>query len=280
MKKISTAEDEKKELKRQIPQHMHINTELIEGILLISSMILDVNNLSNNLGFKRKVLNKFFRKEVDRYDRMIYTGPPENTKEKIIVSSRYLYEGEWRKCLELINNLPIWEHFTDKVEILESLSLLIKQESLKSYILTQGHYFEALSLTNLSNSFDLAKSKVIAIINKMLLAKDVEGALDQLEDCFVMQTEDITLLQKLAFSYAEKMNVILEIENYETIKQNKWNDHSKKTDNQKRYPSIKGKFSRNKTGTFKKILRNTKKETRRMKNIQKLLSEIVYIVVQ
>jgi len=55
----------------------------------------------------------------------------------------------------------------------------------------------------------------------------------------------------------------------------------KKTDNQKRYPSIKGKFSRNKTGTFKKkILRNTKKETRRMKNIQKLLSEIVYIVVQ
>jgi len=239
---------------------MHINTELIEGILLISSMILDVNNLSNNLGFKRKVLNKFFRKEVDRYDRMIYTGPPENTKEKIIVSSRYLYEGEWRKCLELINNLPIWEHFTDKVEILESLSLLIKQESLKSYILTQGHYFEALSLTNLSNSFDLAKSKVIAIINKMLLAKDVEGALDQLEDCFVMQTEDITLLQKLAFSYAEKMNVILEIENYETIKQNKWNDHSKKTDNQKRYPSIKGKFSRNKTGTFKK---NPKKHEKR-----------------
>jgi len=34
----------------------------------------------------------------------------------------------------------------------------------------------------------------------------------------------------------------------------------KKTDNQKRYPSIKGKFSRNKTGTFKK---NPKKHEKR-----------------
>jgi len=240
-----SVEEEKKEMRRQLPPHMHINIEVIEGILLICSMILDVTNLSGNLGSKRKIVNKFFKKEVDRYDRLIYTGPSENTKEKIIVASRYLNEGEWKKCEELIMELNIWKNITDKNEILPNLTTLIKQESLRAYILTKGHYFDALSLSNLASSFDLPKNKVHSIVSKMILTKEVEGSLDQTEDCFVMQTEDTSLLQKLAFSYAEKMNVIQEIQSYETAKQNKWNDNRQKSDQQKRpYDSNRGKKQR------------------------------------
>ncbi len=77
-----TPEQDKLERRRQMPFHMHINLELLEGCHLICAMLLEVpalaaTSLDAPVG-RQRVVSKHFRRLLDNYERQTFTGasPP------------------------------------------------------------------------------------------------------------------------------------------------------------------------------------------------------------
>lgn len=64
-----TLEEEVEEKKRYVPPHLQINLELIESVYFVTSMMLEVVNISQNrFTIQKKVISRNFRKLMDFYD--------------------------------------------------------------------------------------------------------------------------------------------------------------------------------------------------------------------
>ena len=119
-----TPEQEKAEKQRQLPFHMHINTELLEAAFLVSSMLVEIPLLASidNEEVGRKAISKPFRRLLDFADRQIFTGPPESTRDHIMQASKALQDGEWEKCRDLIQSIKIWSLMPEAASVKEMLA--------------------------------------------------------------------------------------------------------------------------------------------------------------
>lgn len=117
-------EQEKAEKQRQLPFHMHINTELLEAAFLVSSMLVEVPLLASidSEEQKRKLISKPFRRLLDFADRQVFTGPPESTRDHIMQASKALQDGEWEKCRDLVQSIKIWSLMPEPTSVQEMLS--------------------------------------------------------------------------------------------------------------------------------------------------------------
>lgn len=117
-------EQEKAERQRQLPFHMHINTELLEAAFLVSSMLVEIPTLASidNEEQRRKIVSKPFRRLLDFADRQVFTGPPESTRDHIMQASKALQEGDWEKCRDLIQSIKIWSLMPESTSVKEMLS--------------------------------------------------------------------------------------------------------------------------------------------------------------
>ena len=74
-----TAEQERSEKRRILPQHLHINIDMIESMYTIASMLLIVPMLVESKdNSNQTVISKNFRRMLDYYDKQACHGPPEN----------------------------------------------------------------------------------------------------------------------------------------------------------------------------------------------------------
>ena len=121
---VLTPEQEKAERQRQLPFHMHINTELLEAAFLVSSMLVEIPLLASidNEEQKRKTISKSFRRLLDFADRQVFTGPPESTRDHIMQASRALQDGQWEKCRDLIQSIKIWSLMPEATSVKEMLA--------------------------------------------------------------------------------------------------------------------------------------------------------------
>ncbi len=123
-----TPEQEKAEKQRQLPFHMHINTELLEAAFLVSSMLVEIPLLASieSDEMKRKIISKPFRRLLEFADRQVFTGPPESTRDHIMQASRALQEGDWEKCRELIQSIKIWSLMPEATSVKEMLAKCVQ----------------------------------------------------------------------------------------------------------------------------------------------------------
>lgn len=119
-----TPEQEKADRQRQLPFHMHINTELLEAAFLASSMLVEIPLLASidNEELKRKAISKPFRRLLDFADRQVFTGPPETTRDHIMQASKALQDGDWEKCRDLIQSIKIWSLMPEAQSVKEMLA--------------------------------------------------------------------------------------------------------------------------------------------------------------
>src|SRR5258708_16635510 len=105
-----TPEQEKAEKQRQLPFHMHINTELLEAVFLVSSMLVEIPMLASiDLEEqKRKAISKPFRRLLDFADRQVFTGPPESTRDHRMQASNALQHGKWEQYRVFIHSITIF----------------------------------------------------------------------------------------------------------------------------------------------------------------------------
>ncbi|KAG8213854.1 eukaryotic translation initiation factor 3 subunit 8 N-terminus-domain-containing protein [Butyriboletus roseoflavus] len=207
-----TPEQERAERARQLPFHMHINTELLEAAFLVSSMLVEIPLLASidSEEQKRKVISKPFRRLLDFADRQVFTGPPESTRDHIMQASKALQDGEWEKCRDLIQSIKIWSLMPESASVKEMLAKRIQEQGLRTYLFTYAPLYSTLSLSLLSRTFSLPLRTVTSIISKMIWNEELSASLDQSTGVIVFHRIELSRPQQLAQVIAEKVSNMVE----------------------------------------------------------------------
>ncbi|KAF9264223.1 eukaryotic translation initiation factor 3 subunit 8 [Marasmius fiardii PR-910] len=205
-----TPEQEKADKQRQLPFHMHINTELLEAAFLVSSMLVEIPLLASidSEESKRKAISKPFRRLLDFADRQVFTGPPESTRDHIMQASKALQDGEWEKCRDLIQSIKIWSLMPEAASVKEMLARRIQEQGLRTYLFTYAPHYSTLSLSLLSRTFNLPLRTVTSIVSKMIWNEELSASLDQSGGVIVFHRIEVSRHQQLALLIAEKINAI------------------------------------------------------------------------
>jgi translation initiation factor 3 subunit C len=139
-----TPEQERAERLRQLPFHMHINIELLEACYLVVSMLLEIPLLASLASLpdqRRRIISKAFRRLLDYSERSVFQGPPENTRDHILQASKALSAGDYKRSVELIRAIKIWDLIPSKSdEIRNMLEGKIKETGLETYLLTYAPF--------------------------------------------------------------------------------------------------------------------------------------------
>lgn len=204
---------EKKEKQRLLPYHQHINLELLETIFLVSSMFVEIPAIAADpYEARKRVQSKLFRRLYDFSERLVFHGPPENTRDRIILASKAFLEGDWIRCNSLISSIKVWKLLGDEEGpmVLEMLAEKIQHDSLRTFFLSHGKYFDTISLPQLSVQFYLTPEKVISLISRMIMNEEVQASIDLSRGVVQMCRVDLTRLQQLSLQFCEKASTLVE----------------------------------------------------------------------
>ncbi|KAG6844342.1 hypothetical protein H0H87_007618 [Tephrocybe sp. NHM501043] len=209
---VLAPEQEKAEKQRQLPFHMHINTELLEAAFLVSSMLVEIPLLASihSEEMKRKAISKPFRRLLDFADRQVFTGPPESTRDHIMQASKALQDGEWEKCRDLIQSIKIWSLMPEAASVKEMLAKRIQEQGLRTYLFTYAPHYSTLSISLLSRTFSLPVNTVTSIVSKMIWSEELSASLDQSGDVVVFHRIELSRTQQLAQTVAEKLAAMVD----------------------------------------------------------------------
>ncbi|EEH45239.1 eukaryotic translation initiation factor 3 subunit C [Paracoccidioides brasiliensis Pb18] len=215
-------EQEKLERQRQLPFHMHINLELLECIYLTSSMFLEVPLMaqtSSSPEMKRRIISKTFRRMLDYNERQVFNGPPENTRDGVIMSAKALAAGDWKKASTTLNSIKIWDLMAQPDKIKAMLGEQIQEEGLRTYLFTYAPFYDTLSISTLSDMFELSSKKIAAIVSRMISHEELAAALDQVNDAISFRKGvELSRLQSQIVTLADKSMSLLEA-NEKTLEQ-------------------------------------------------------------
>jgi translation initiation factor 3 subunit C len=211
-----TPEQERLERQRQLPFHMHINLELLECVYLTCSMLLEIPLLAqtgSSPDVRKRVISKTFRRMLEYTERQVFQGPPENTRDHVMQAAKALAQGDWKKCQELISKIAIWDLLgaENKEKVKKMLAEQIQEEGLRTYLFTYAPYYDTLSLTTLSDMFELDSKKIAAVVSKMISHEELAAALDQVNDAIVFRKGvELSRLQSQVITLSERAMGILE----------------------------------------------------------------------
>ncbi|KAL4725553.1 Translation initiation factor 3 subunit c [Fusarium chlamydosporum] len=215
-------EQERLEKQRQLPFHMHINLELLECVYLTCSMLLEIPLLAqtgSSPDVKKRVISKTYRRMLEYHERQIFTGPPENTRDHVMQASKALAAGEWKKSIDFIHSIKIWDLMPSAEEIKTMLSKQIQEEGLRTYLFTYAPFYDTLSIETLSSMFELDSAKVAAVISKMISHEELAASLDQVTSTVIFRKGvELSRLQSLALALSDKASALIE-SNERTLEQ-------------------------------------------------------------
>ena len=162
---------------RTIPNVMRINTNDIDTIFYLSSMIYDVPNIllekifgNNNDNYNYN--NHAFERLFYNFQRQHFNGPSNIDKDKILATTTFLMKGDWKKVVQEIKNLNLIK----KYNILQDkLFELIKRTAFKCFIIFYMDEYESFESNNLSKRFEIKEYEVKNIINDMILTGKIKA---------------------------------------------------------------------------------------------------------
>lgn len=199
---------------RILPFHTHINLELLEAVFLTSSLLIEIPQyaqLGTSFDARKRLQNKSFRKTLEFHERQAFQGPPGNTTDYIMHAAKALQAGDWKKSVELLNSLKIWNLFPESEKIRELIKKKIQIEGLRTYLFQFKSFYSKLSISKLSQIFELPESKIFAVVSKMIMNEELSAGLDQVTESIVFTKDvELTKLQELALSLAEKATALTE----------------------------------------------------------------------
>ncbi|KAK4051374.1 Translation initiation factor 3 subunit c [Microbotryomycetes sp. JL201] len=204
---VLTPEQERIERQRQLPFHMHINLELLEVAYLVSSMLLEVPLMAqagSDPEMKKRVVSRTFRRMLDYANRQVFTGPPENKRDHVMQATKALQQCDWQKCIELVHSIKVWNLMPKEKAVKDMLANKIQEEGLRTYVFTYAPFYKTLSLEHLADTFSLPLSTATSLVSKMIWNEEIDASLDQVSRVVVLQSTELSSLQRLALQLADK----------------------------------------------------------------------------
>ena len=206
-------EQERIERRRQMPYHMHINPDLLDCCHLTCAMLLELPNMArDNLSSTQNVISRQFRKYLQTYNRQVFTGPPESTREHVLAAAKSLVTGDWQKARDYITGLEVWNLIPndggDKVK--EMLAGRIKEEAVRTYLFTGASAYNSLSLAHLCETFDMDGTSIRRIISRMIFNKETSASWEHPADTLILHKTEPTQLQTLSLNVAEKVSSLVD----------------------------------------------------------------------
>lgn len=198
-------EMEREERRRLVPYHMHVNVDLADACHLTSAMLLEVPNIAAaEFDPRRREISKAFRRHLDFLDGKSFVGPPETTRDTIILAALALAEGEWRKAADFITSLKVWNLWIGRggERVKEGLINAIKEAGLVTYLHTYSQFYDSLSRESLCDMFQLTPSNVQSICSKLIYNGDLAAKWDQPTNTIVVMRAPPSKLQALALDFA------------------------------------------------------------------------------
>jgi len=206
-------EQERIERRRLVPYHMHINLELVEAVHLFCAMLLELPNLAHNaFDPKRRsqVVSKTFRRFLDHFERQVFNGPPENTRDYIMSAAQMLLDGEWERASDSLCGMTVWDLLPDPATTRAFIRAKMQSEGLRAYLISSYAHYDSLSLPETARRFGLGDKETHALVSKMMLDGTVHACWDQPTSTIVVQRTEPTKLQFLALQFADKCSQLVE----------------------------------------------------------------------
>lgn len=203
-------EQEKLERRRQMPYHLHINPELLEAVHMICAMILELPHLSKP--GSTQFVSKPFRKYFQGYSRQVFNGPPESVRDHVLLATKSILAGEWQTGRDVLLQLEVWKLVPGDgaAKIREVLLTKVKEEAIKSYLLTYGQYYESIGIAYVAEIFETDAATVKRIASRLIFGKDLSAALDQQANLITLYTVESSSLQSLTQQLTEKVVLLVE----------------------------------------------------------------------
>lgn len=210
-----TPEQERTERQRQLPNHMHLSIELIDSVFLTVSMLLEIPQAAAGARRFFRVDKKLFpsrhlRRLIDGYDRNLFNGPAENTRDFIISAAKALAHGNWKSCLDLILQSKLWSLFPAPKAIAAMLERKIKEAALCIFIVAFGPSYTSLSLGVLSENFDLPLDWVQKILDRLIQDNSLPARIEDSAFLLWSQDTEISPVQELVLQIRDKLSVLVE----------------------------------------------------------------------
>ncbi|GJQ12582.1 hypothetical protein GpartN1_g4373.t1 [Galdieria partita] len=210
-------EQERLERNYQIPYHMYLPVDFIEMAHLIAAMLVEIPSLTraeakNEAPQKRKIYSRVFQHFLRNSIRQAYPSPPENTRDYIMSASRAFIRGHWKDAYQYIASIRAWESIdaASATSILQTWRNLIQAEGLRTFIHSYASYFDSLSVTFLSEWFELSPARVHSLISKMIMNEELQASWDQPSGCVLIKRWEPNRLQSLCLQLTEKCSQLID----------------------------------------------------------------------
>jgi len=201
--------NEKEEVRRLLPVHMHINTEVVDAVHLIAAMLIDTPNIIADASDNTKrQISKVYRKLYDQYKN--FHGVPETYRDKVMVAGKDLQRGNWKKCYENLVGMNLWNNLTqDAQKAKEHLLVKVKEQAFKCYLTTIQSCYDAIDIQSLATKFELEKDAIHSMISKLVFNKEIKAYLDTESNCLIFEKADVNHLESKALRLADRVSTLL-----------------------------------------------------------------------
>lgn len=167
------AEQERLERQRQLPAHMHLSVEAIDGVFLVVSMLLEIPQQAASQrrffkGERKPYPSRHLRRLLDLHERALFNGPPENTREHLIAACKALSVGNWSEAVRLTMAVRIWDLMPDPAGIRAMLTEKIQMSAFCAFIYSFGLYYRSVSVSHLQRQFNLPQETTNKLIGKLV----------------------------------------------------------------------------------------------------------------
>lgn len=204
---------DREERRRLVPYHMHINVELADACALTAAMLLEVPNIAAaEHDNRRREISRTYRRLLDAMDGRTFVGPPESTRDIIMMAGLALAEGEWKAALDHLLGIKVWALWSTRglEAVRERLTAAVKEAALATYLYTYSGHYDSMSLAGLGDMFGLPLRTVHAVSSKMIYNNEIAAKLDQPTGCLVLHRAPPTRLQALALEFADRVGELVE----------------------------------------------------------------------
>lgn len=208
----ASSADEREQL--CLPYHQHINLDLIDLVFMTCSLLIEVPQMTAFYsGIKVKRIpysQKSIRRALEHYDKSAFQGPPETLRDYVLHAAKSMQKGDWKKCNFYLKSIPTWKLLSNADTVLENLAERVQIGSLKTFFFTYKRFYDKISLSKLSELFNIPQEKVVEIMEFIIAEYDIDARLDENKSTIIVEGDEITKLEEVALKLNKEVKIAKE----------------------------------------------------------------------